>query len=68
MRNTMITGVCVAFGLVAAPAWAQLAVSSNDHKVKQVNGVTSNADDPQPELDHHSRSRPDAGKGAGDDQ
>src|SRR5947207_15248246 len=49
MRNTAITGVCVALGLAAAPAWAQIAVSSNDHKVKQENGVTSNADNPTPD-------------------
>lgn len=49
MRSTIITGVCVAFGFVAASAQAQIAVSSNDHKVQQVNGVTSNADSPQPD-------------------
>ena len=40
MRNTVITGVCVALSLAAVPAWAQIAVSSNDHKVTQENGVT----------------------------
>src|SRR5262245_26923093 len=53
MRNTAISGVCVALSLAAAPvvttAWAQIAVSSNDHKVQQVNGVTSNADNPTPD-------------------
>src|ERR1044071_4683696 len=53
MRNTAISGVCVALSLAAAPvvttAWAQIAVSSNDHKVKQENGVTSNADNPTPD-------------------
>ena len=49
MRNTIVTGVCVALGLVAVPAAAQIAVSSNDHKVQQVNGVTSNADNPTPD-------------------
>src|SRR5690349_7676186 len=53
MRNTAISGVCVALSLAAAPvvttAWAQIAGSSNDHKVKQVNGVTSNADNPTPD-------------------
>ena len=39
MRNSIITG-CVALGLATSPAWAQIAVSSNDHKVKQENGVT----------------------------
>ncbi|HSS86763.1 MAG TPA: beta-propeller fold lactonase family protein, partial [Reyranella sp.] len=46
MRNTVITGVCLAFGLVSAPAWAQLAVSSNDHKMTQENGVTKNVVNP----------------------
>ena len=49
MRNTAISGVCIALSLAAAPASAQIAVSSNDHKVKQVNGVTSAADDPTPD-------------------
>lgn len=49
MRNTIIAGVCVTFSLAAASAQAQIAVSSNDHKVKQENGVTSNADNPQPD-------------------
>ena len=49
MRSKIITGVCVAFGFAAATAQAQIAVSSNDHKVQQVNGVTSNAADPQPD-------------------
>ena len=48
MRNTIIASVCVGIG-IAAPAWAQIAVSSNDHKVQQVNGVTSNADNPTPD-------------------
>lgn len=51
MRNTIFGGVCVAFGLIAAPvltgaAWAQIAVSSNDHKMTQANGVTSNIANP----------------------
>src|SRR5215469_9330054 len=49
MRYTIISSVCVALGLVFAPAWAQIAVSSNDHKVKQENGVTSNVDNPTPD-------------------
>jgi DNA-binding beta-propeller fold protein YncE len=49
MRNTVITGVCLALSLGAVQAHAQLAVSSNDHKVKQENGVTSNVTDPQPD-------------------
>ena len=46
MRNTAITGVCLALSLVSAPAWAQLAVSSNDHKMTQENGVTKNVVNP----------------------
>ena len=48
MRNTAITGVCLALSLVSAPAWAQIAVSSNDHKMTQENGVTKNVINPQP--------------------
>jgi DNA-binding beta-propeller fold protein YncE len=50
MRNTIIAGTCVALSLAAAaPGQAQIAVSSNDHKVKQENGVTSTVADPQPD-------------------
>src|SRR5215475_10405400 len=49
MRKSAFTGVCVALSFAVAPAWAQIAVSSNDHKVQQVNGVTSNADNPTPD-------------------
>ena len=49
MRNTVITGVCLALSLVSAPVWAQLAVSSNDHKMTQENGVTKNVVNPQPD-------------------
>ena len=49
MRYTIISSVCLALGLASASAWAQIAVSSNDHKVKQENGVTSNADNPTPD-------------------
>ena len=52
MRNTTIASVCVALSLAApvvTTASAQIAVSSNDHKVKQENGVTSNADNPTPD-------------------
>lgn len=52
MRKSIVTG-CVALGLASspavAPAWAQIAVSSNDHKVKQENGVTGNLDSPSPD-------------------
>ena len=46
MRNTVITGVCLALSLGTVPAWAQIAVSSNDHKVTQENGVTKNVVNP----------------------
>ncbi len=52
MRNTTIASVCVGLSLavpVVTPAWAQIAVSSNDHKVKQENGVTGNVDNPTPD-------------------
>ena len=46
MRNIVIPGVCVALSLATVPAWAQIAVSSNDHKVTQENGVTKNVVNP----------------------
>ena len=49
MRNIIIAGVCAGLGIAAAPVQAQIAVSSNDHKVKQENGVTSNVDNPTPD-------------------
>ena len=49
MRNTVITGVCLALSLWSVPAWAQIAVSSNDHKVTQENGVTKNVVNPLPD-------------------
>jgi DNA-binding beta-propeller fold protein YncE len=49
MRNTVIAGVCVALSLLSVPAWAQIAVSSNDHKMTQENGVTKNVVNPQPD-------------------
>jgi len=49
MRTTVTIGACIALSIAAASAQAQLAVSSNDHKVKQENGVTSNVADPQPD-------------------
>ena len=48
MRKSIVTG-CAALGLAAAPAWAQVAVSSNDHKVRQENGVTGTVDQPAPD-------------------
>ncbi len=49
MRNTIMTGVCVALSFASAPAWAQIAVSSNDHKMTQENGVTKNLANPPPD-------------------
>jgi DNA-binding beta-propeller fold protein YncE len=49
MRNTVFTGVCLALSLCSVPAWAQIAVSSNDHKVTQENGVTKNVANPPPD-------------------
>ncbi|MFO1083507.1 MAG: YncE family protein [Reyranellaceae bacterium] len=49
MRKTVTIGACIALSVAAASAQAQLAVSSNDHKVKQENGVTGNVADPQPD-------------------
>ena len=46
MHKAIMTGVCVALSLATAPAWAQIAVSSNDHKVMQENGVTRNVANP----------------------
>ena len=52
MRKSIVTG-CVALGLASspavAPAWAQVAVSSNDPKVKQENGAPGNLDSPSPD-------------------
>ena len=49
MRNIVATGVCVVLSLCSVPAWAQIAVSSNDHKMTQENGVTKNVVNPQPD-------------------
>ncbi|MFO1158405.1 MAG: YncE family protein [Reyranellaceae bacterium] len=49
MRTTVTIGACLALSVAAASAHAQLAVSSNDHKVKQENGVTGNVIDPPPD-------------------
>ncbi|WP_295137857.1 beta-propeller fold lactonase family protein [uncultured Reyranella sp.] len=50
MRNTVITGVCVALSLGALQAQAQIAVSSNDHKIIQENGVNKNVTNPPPDT------------------
>jgi DNA-binding beta-propeller fold protein YncE len=49
MRTTVIFGVCVALSFAAAPLQAQIAVSSNDHKMTQENGVTKNLANPPPD-------------------
>lgn len=49
MRTSVTIGACIALSVAAASAQAQLAVSSNDHKVKQENGVTGIVADPQPD-------------------
>lgn len=50
MRNTVIAGVCVALSFGAGQARAQLAVSSNDHKIVQENGVNRNLPNPPPDT------------------
>jgi len=50
MRNTAITGVCLALSLGAMQAHAQIAVSSNDHKITQENGVNKNVANPPPDT------------------
>jgi DNA-binding beta-propeller fold protein YncE len=49
MRNTVIAGVCVALSFGAVQAHAQIAVSSNDHKITQANGVNTNVTNPPPD-------------------
>ncbi len=49
MRNTVIASVCVALSLGAVQAHAQIAVSSNDHKITQENGVNKNVTNPPPD-------------------
>lgn len=49
MRNTVTVGAYVAFSLLAAQAHAQVALSSNDHKVTQENGTTRNVVNPPPD-------------------
>jgi DNA-binding beta-propeller fold protein YncE len=52
MLNNFSTGISgvVALCLVAGNASGQIAVSSNDHKMVQENGVTSNVADPKPDT------------------
>lgn len=49
MRTIVVTGVCVALSLASASVQAQIAVSSNDHKMTQENGVTKNIANPPPD-------------------
>jgi len=49
MLKTIAYGVAASC-LLAGPALAQIAVSSNDHKMVQQNGVTSNLPDPKPDT------------------
>ena len=50
MRSTVITGVYVALSCASLPAAAQIAVSSNDHKMKMENGVAAPVDGPSPDT------------------
>lgn len=50
MRNTVIAGVCAVLGFGSAQAYAQIAVSSNDHKITQENGVNKNVANPPPDT------------------
>ena len=50
MRTSVISGVCVALSLGAIQAQAQIAVSSNDHKIVQENGVNKNVVNPPPDT------------------
>jgi len=50
MRSTVVLGVCVALTIGFAPVQAQIAVSSNDHKVTQENGVTKTVANPSPDT------------------
>lgn len=50
MRNTVVAGVCVALSFGAVAAHAQIAVSSNDHKITQANGVNTNVTNPPPDT------------------
>jgi len=49
MRTTVIFGACVALTFASASVQAQIAVSSNDHKMTQENGVTKNLANPPPD-------------------
>ena len=49
MQTTVIAGVCAALSLACASVQAQIAVSSNDHKMTQENGVTKNIANPPPD-------------------
>jgi DNA-binding beta-propeller fold protein YncE len=49
MRSTIIAGIGVTLSLASVPAHAQVAVSSNDHKMTQENGVTKPVANPPPD-------------------
>ena len=49
MRNTVSAGIGVGLSLIGASAWAQIAISSNDHKITQENGVTKALPTPPPD-------------------
>ena len=49
MQTTVIFGACVALTFASASVQAQIAVSSNDHKMTQENGVTKNLANPPPD-------------------
>jgi len=49
MQTTVIFGACVALTFASASVQAQIAVSSNDHKMTQENGVTKNVANPPPD-------------------
>jgi DNA-binding beta-propeller fold protein YncE len=49
MQRTVTSGICAALALIVAPAWGQIAITSNDHKITQENGVTKAVPNPPPD-------------------
>jgi DNA-binding beta-propeller fold protein YncE len=49
MRTIATLGACVVLSFVSAPLQAQIAVSSNDHKMTQDNGVAKTIPNPPPD-------------------
>src|SRR5262245_48447555 len=49
MRSSITSGLCLGLSFVCASAWGQIAVSSNDHKITQENGVTKALPNPPPD-------------------